>query len=122
MVKRAPNPDPDYQEKLTLYQRLVQTIPEVACKGDKNPYTSVNGHMFSYLHPRGAMALRLPESDREAFLRDHQTTLFRAYGVVQKEYVAVPDDLLRDAKRLRKYFRVSYDFVSGLKPRAKSKK
>jgi hypothetical protein len=122
MVKRTPDLDPVYQEKLALYQRLVQTIPEVACKGDKNPYTSVNGHMFSYLHPSGALALRLAETDRQAFLKDNQATLFRAYGVVQKEYVAVPDDLLRDAKRLRKYFRASFDYVSGLKPKAKAKK
>ena len=52
MVKRTPDLDPVYQEKLALYQRLVQTIPEVACKGDKNPYTHPSmDTCFSYLHP-----------------------------------------------------------------------
>lgn len=122
MAKRAPQTDPIYLEKLGFYQRLVQTIPELTCKGDKNPYTSVNGHMSSYLHPSGTMALRLPSPQREAFLRDNKTTLFEAYGVVQKEYVAVPDDLLRDLKRLAKHFRASFDYVRALKPKAKAKK
>ena len=122
MAKRAPNIDAANQEKLAYYQRLVRSIPEVSCKGDANPYTSVNGHMFSYLHPSGAMALRLPQPEREAFLRDNEVELFRAYGVVQKEYVTVPDELLFDVRRIKKYFRLSYDYVSALKPKAKAKK
>jgi hypothetical protein len=122
VAKGPPNIDAAYQEKLAHYQRLVRSIPEVACKGDANPYTSVNGHMFSYLHPSGAMALRLPQPEREAFLRENKTILFQAYGVVQKEYVAVPDGLLSDVSRLKRYFRLSYDYVSALKPKAKAKK
>jgi hypothetical protein len=122
VAKGPPNIDAAYQEKLAHYHRLVRSIPEVACKGDANPYTSVNGHMFSYLHPSGAMALRLPQAEREAFLRENKTILFQAYGVVQKEYVAVPDGLLSDVSRLKRYFRLSYDYVSALKPKAKAKK
>jgi hypothetical protein len=122
MTKRAQNLDPTYQVKVVQYQRLVQSIPKVECKGAANPYTSVNGHMFSYLHPSGAMALKLPQSERDRFLRDHETTLFRAYGIVQKEYVTVPDSLLSDTTRLKKYFRMSYDYASALKPKAKAKR
>ena len=121
VTKRAKNTDPAYLAKFAHYRRLIQSIPEVECKGDANPYTSINGHMFSYLHPSGAVALRLPEPQRDAFLLDHKTSLFRAYGVVQKEYVTVPDDLLTDASRLKKYFRLSFNYVSALKPKAKPK-
>src|ERR1051326_8096845 len=88
-------------ETVELYDRLVGTNPKVERKGAGNPYTSVNGHMFSYLHPSGSMALRLPEGEREKFLAKYKTKLFEAYGIVQKEYVTVPDGLLRNTKSCR---------------------
>src|SRR5580658_8514940 len=91
-------------EKLKLYEKLVATIPEIPRKGAAVPYTSLNGNMFSYLHASGAMALRLPEGEREKFLAKYKTTLFAAYGMVQKEYVTVPDSLLANTSKLKPYF------------------
>lgn len=108
--------------KLALYQKLVETNPQVELKGATHPYTSLNGHMFSYLHPRGELALRLPEEERVAFLRRYKTTLFEAYGVIQKEYVTVPENLLKKAAELKKYFDLSYGYVATLKPKAKKGK
>jgi len=109
-------------DKLELYERLVATNPNVERKGATHPYTSLNGHMFSYLHPSGLVALRLPAEDREKFLKKYDTTLFEAYGVVQKEYVTVPDALLRNTKELQKYFELSYRYVRTLKPKPSKKK
>jgi hypothetical protein len=64
--------------------------------------------MFSCLHPPGRLALRLPEDEREKFLKKYKTTLFESYGVVQKEYVTVPDGLLGNTKELKEYFLKSY--------------
>ena len=61
------------------------------------------------------MALRLPEGEREKFLNNYSTTLFHAYGIVQKEYVAVPDELLSNTKKLKKYFDLSVRYVHTLK-------
>jgi hypothetical protein len=108
--------------KLELYEKLVATNPNVERKGATHPYTSLNGHMFSYLHPSGSVALRLPEEEREKFLKKYDTNLFEAYGVVQKEYVTVPDDLLKNTKELRKYFGLSYRYVQTLKPKPSKKK
>jgi hypothetical protein len=66
-------------DKVKLYEKLVATIPEVQRKGATHPYTALNGNMFSYLHPSGSMA----------------------YGAVQKEYVTVPDALLKNTKHYR---------------------
>ena len=41
-------------------------------KGATMPYTSRNGHMFSFLDPGGSMALRLSADDRDAFLSRYQ--------------------------------------------------
>ena len=108
-------------DKLELYEKLVKTNPHVKRKGAANPYTSLNGHMFTYLNPSGSLALRLPENEREKFLKKYKTTLFQAYGAVMKEYVTVPDNLLKDTKTLQPYFQSSYEYVKSLKPKATKK-
>ena len=47
-------------DKLESYEKLVATNPEVKRKGAKTPYTSLNGHMFSFMTETGTLALRLP--------------------------------------------------------------
>src|SRR5215469_5238522 len=108
--------------KLPMYEKLVATNPKVELKGATNPYTSLNGHMFSYLHPTGGMALRLPEAERQKFILKFKTRLFEAYGIVQKEYVAVPDSLLEKTSELKKYFEISYQYVAALKPKPAARK
>jgi hypothetical protein len=109
-------------DKLALYEKLVATNPEIERKGDTVPYTSVNGHMFSYLSKEGKLALRLPEADRESFLKRYKAKLCEAYGVVQREYVEVPDSLLAATRELKPYFDISYKYVSSLKPKPTKKK
>jgi hypothetical protein len=111
-----------YAEKLALYEKLVATNPGVERKGDTVPYTSLNGHMFSYLGKTGEVALRLPQLEREAFLRKYKTTLCKLYGVVQKEYVMVPDALLGKTAELKKYFDIGFGYVRSLRPKPTAKK
>ena len=108
-------------DKLELYEKLVKTNPKIERKGAANPYPSLNGHMFTYLNHSGSVALRLPEDEREKFLTKYKTTLFEAYGAVMKEYVTVPDSLLKDTKTLQQYFQLSYEYVRTLKPKPTKK-
>jgi hypothetical protein len=109
-------------DKQALYDKLLATNPKIERKGAANPYTSLNGHMFTYLNPSGTLALRLPEKEREEFLKKYKTTLFEAYGAVMKEYVTVPDSLLKNTKVLRKYLDTSIGYVKTLKPKPTKKK
>ncbi len=104
-------------EKLELYKKLVATNPKIEQKGATVPYTSVNGHMFSYLSKDGKLALRLPTEEREAFLKKYKAKLCEAYGSVQPEYDEVPDTLLSSTRELKKFFDRSYEYVSSLKPK-----
>lgn len=103
-----------------LYDKLIATIPEIQRKGAANPYTSLNGNMFTLLH-QSRLAIRLPEGQREEFLKKYKTGLFEAYGTVMPEYVAVPDGLLKKTKELRKYLELSYQYVKTLKPKPTKK-
>jgi TfoX/Sxy family transcriptional regulator of competence genes len=107
---------------VAAYEKLVATNPNVKRKGATMPYTSVNGNMFSVLTKEGKLALRLPAEQRKAFLKKHKTKLCEQYGVVMKEYVEVPDALLRKTAELRPYFDLSYAYTSALKPKATTRK
>ena len=109
-------------DKQALYDKLLAASPKIERKGAANPYTSLNGHMFTYLNPSGTLALRLPEEERKQFLKKYKTTLFKAYGSVMKEYVTVPDSLLRDTKTLRNYLDLSYAYIKTLKANPGKKK
>ncbi len=110
-------------EKVALYEKAVATLPGVERKGADNPFTSLNGNMFSLLSAQTeTLALRLPKEEREAFLKKYKSKLFEVYGTVMKEYVTVPDALLRNTKELQKYMALSYEYAKTLKPKASKKK
>ena len=107
---------------MKLYEKLVATNPKVERKGAAFPYTSLNGHMFSILTKTGTLAIRLPPSEREEFLKKYKTKLSVQFGTVMKEYVEVPDSLLKNTRELKQFFDVSYAYVGSLKPKPTAKK
>jgi hypothetical protein len=109
-------------ESVALYDALLATHPAIEHKGATMPYTSINGNMFSLLTPEGALALRLPADEREAFLKRYDTVLCVQYGAVMKEYVQVPASLLQDTRALAKYLDISYRYACSLKPKPTTKK
>ena len=105
-------------EKLAWYDKLIATLPQVERKGATTPYTSWNGHMFSFLALDGSLGLRLPREEREQFLKIYQTTLVQAHGTVMKEYVAVPEEVFPKTRELAPYFAASLAYVQTLKPKS----
>jgi hypothetical protein len=107
---------------LALYEKLVATNPRVERKGATMPYTSFNGHMFSFMTKTGDLALRLPAKERDVFLKKYQTRLCEQHGSVLEEYVEVPAALLKKTNELKKYFDLSFAYVASLKPKPTTKK
>lgn len=108
-------------DSLAWYDKLIATIPEIERKGVSLPYTAVNGNMFSFFSPSGAVGLRLPAEAREAFLKKHKTTLMEQHGAVMAEYVTVPPSLLKKTSTLKPYLEASYAYAQSLKPRGAQK-
>jgi TfoX/Sxy family transcriptional regulator of competence genes len=113
---------PEDGDALKFYEKLVATQPGAERRGATLPYTSVNGHMFSFLTKSGRLALRLPEGARGTFLSRYGAQLCEQNGTVMKEYVEVPDALLRKTAELKECFDLSYAYVSSLKPRPTARK
>ena len=62
------------------YDAVIATRPDIERKGASMPYTSTNGHMFSFLTPEGTLALRLSTSDRKRFLESHPDATVEQHG------------------------------------------
>lgn len=109
-------------DKLALYEKLLATNPTIKRKGANVPYTSANGYMFTYLSEEGVLRIRLPKDALDDFMRKYDASLAVAYGVVQKDFVEVPDSLLKKTKELKKYLDRSYEYVMNMKPKPGKKK
>ena len=107
-------------EKLIWYDKLLLTLPGLTRKGKTNPYTSCNGHMFTHLTPEGLFSIRLPEADCQAFIKKYQSRFLEIYGIVKKDFVVVPDALLKKTKELSPYLQKSFVYVQSLKPKSAS--
>lgn len=103
------------------YDRLCATHPEVARKGKNLLYTSVNGHMFTVFSTEGKLGIRLPKAEREAFIKEHDSSILRSYGHNMPEYVTISDEMLEDTEALAPYLAMSYEYVSALKPKPTKK-
>ncbi|MFC2087065.1 hypothetical protein ACFLSA_02750 [Bacteroidota bacterium] len=104
-------------DKLGLFNKLIAVNPKIERKGKTMPYTSVNGHMFSFLDKDGSMGLRLSDEDRKKFIDKYKAKLMVQYGRVLKEYVVVPPELLEDTQTLSVYLQKSYDYILTFKPK-----
>ncbi len=113
----------DYQgpsDALERYAAVVEEAGEVV-KGAKNPYTSRNGHMFSFLDVDGTMAIRLSDPLAEEFLSRYESGPVIQYGSVMRGYVSIPDNLLSDTGELGSWFEKAYEWIGTLEPKATKK-
>jgi len=107
-------------DALTRYTAAVAEAGEVV-KGAKNPYTSHNGHMFSFLDADGTMAIRLSNELADEFLSRYESGPVMQYGSVMRGYVSVPDDLLSDTEEIGSWFKKAYEWIGTLEPKATKK-
>jgi hypothetical protein len=105
------------EEIINQYDKIIATIPKLERKGATMPYTSLNGHMFSFIDKEHRLSLRLPQKERDDFIAKYNSSLSVQHGAVMKEYVLVPEALFSDLPTMQNFFRIGYDYVAGLKPK-----
>jgi hypothetical protein len=109
------------EEVLKRFQVLANVIG-MEIKGASLPYLSLNGHMFAFLAADDSLNIRLPEATRQEVIRMHKARLAEQHGAVLKEYVVIPEKLLKDKKQMAQLIKASHEYVSTLKPKATKKK
>lgn len=96
------------------YKKLIDTIPELECKGATTGYTAVNGNMFTFLSKEGELGIRLSDEDFKEFAKKYNTGQFIQYGAKMRGYVKVPEDLMKDTKTLKPYLKKSFAYAKTL--------
>jgi len=90
----------EYSEAKDLYTQLIATLSGVELKGKTMPYTSLNGHMYSFLSKEGKVGLRLSSDDLSEAIQAYDTELMVQHGRTMKEYLRIPESLLNDIGNL----------------------
>lgn len=114
---------PGPPEALALYIAAVeQSDCEADVKGAKNPYTSRNGHMFSFLDGDGGLALRLSDELTERFRSEYESGDVQSYGATMRGYSSVPQQLLTDTDTLASWLGQSWEWIGTLPPKPTKKR
>ena len=102
---------------LKIYNDLVAKCPRFARKGKTMPYTSANGHMFSFFNKDNEIGIRFSKTVQEKYIEEFKTTFYKSHGAVLKGYVLIPERMWGDLDTLAKYLDESYDYVRSLDPK-----
>lgn len=107
----------DKKQKIECYKEILETAG-LELKGKNNLYTSHNGHMFSFVGQEDIVAVRLSKDDQEMFLEKYDTPFpVQQYNSNMRDYVELPDELLKDTKTAAKYFAKSLEFIKTMPPK-----
>lgn len=109
----------DYSGPPEALERYIAAVEAAGLevKGAKNPYTSTNGHMFTFLDADGQAAVRLPQEVAEEFDGSYETGPVIQYGRTMQEYVSVPSSLLADTEALSAWIARSHEWIGTLPPK-----
>lgn len=120
-AKRKWRPAP--QTMIDHFERVTASFPEAEKRRMFGfPCVFAHGNMFAGLHQED-FVLRLPEKDREVFLRLKGARPFEPMpGRVMSEYVVVPQDILRSEALLGTWFNKAFTYALSLPPKKKKVK
>ena len=105
---------PGSPEDLAAYLELVDRHSEAEALGAKNPYTSRNGWMTSFLDRLGLICLRLSADDRDVVIA-HGGAAVQQYGRNMPDFASVAPSATDD--ELDDLFAMSWDHAGTLQPK-----
>ncbi len=103
--------------KLKVYDELIAKSERFKRKGKTMPYTSSNGYMFTLFNKEDDIGIRLSKESQAKFIADYGSGPYFSHGATMKDYVKVPEKMLKDLDYLSKYIEESFDFVNSLPPK-----
>ena len=106
-----------WDEKLKIYDELVEKCPRFERKGKTVPYTSANGYMFSLFNKAGEIGIRFSKDVQAKYMKEFNTTIFKSHGAVMRGYILIPDEMLLDLDNLAILLNEGYDYVMTLDPK-----
>ena len=109
----------ELEEKQSHYRQIVESLG-LKVKG-KMGYTSINGHMYSFVGKDGMVAFRLSPEDKAAFEEKYGTGNVIQYNSVMRGYVPISDAMLTETATCQEYLSASLNYIKTLKPKPTKK-
>lgn len=118
----------EYLEKLKAITNRATARRFIKVKIDCKHFFSgaavyVDGRICISLTPAG-FAIKLPEEQREILLQERGTKSLRYFpkAPIKKDYVVLPDSMLKDTKKLRKWVKITIEYILTLPKPIKEKR
>jgi hypothetical protein len=108
-------------EALERYRAVVEASGNGEVKGAKSPYTSRNGHMFSFLDGEGTMALHLSKELETEFRSRYESGPVIQYGRTMRGYSSIPPGLFAETEVLREWYDRAWEWIGTLEPKPTKK-
>jgi len=105
------------EEKLKIYDELVSRCPRFQRKGKTMPYTSANGHMFSFFNKDNEIGIRFSKEVQKEYMEKYDTTIYKSYNAVMREYILITNEMMEDLNNVVKLLNESFDYVMSLEPK-----
>lgn len=105
------------EEKVKIYDAIIEAHPESTRKGKNNPYTSMNGHMYSMVTKEGQVAIRMSKDVRAKYMEEVNPKEVVTYNTMMKEYIEISEELLQDQQAVLSLLDQSIEFIKTLKPK-----
>lgn len=99
---------------LSTYKSVIENCKGIELKGKTTPYTSANGHMFSFINKENQLGFRFDKKVQEKYIQEWPSTYLYSHGSKMKGYVLIPEDMLDDLEALTKYLQESHEYVCSL--------
>ncbi|WP_298509961.1 hypothetical protein [uncultured Kordia sp.] len=106
-----------WEERLQIFDAIVEKCPRFERKGKSMIYTSANGHMFGLLNKAGEIGFRYSKEVQEKYIKEFNSDYYKSHGATMKGYVLIPDEMLTDIDNLANYLNESYEYVMSLNPK-----
>ncbi len=102
-----------WDKKVEAYGKLVAKAG-LERKGKTVPYTSANGYMFSMVNKDGEMGIRMSKESGKKFMDKHKATIFKSHGATMRDYVRIPDKLLKNQRLIVSALKEGHKHVMSL--------
>ncbi len=118
-VSKMPTFSKSPPELVAAFEQIMAGMPMAESrKMFGYPAAFANGQMFASLFG-DSFILRLPDAEREAFIRKHGTHLFEPMpGRPMREYVVVPPPVLKSGRQLDDWLGKAMAYAQSLPPKA----
>ena len=114
IIKRKFRMNEAQLETLKRYDELVGKCDRFERKGKTVPYTSANGHMFSFINKANEIGVRFSKEVQEKYIQQFDSSLYHSHNAIMKGYVLIPETVLADDRLIIKLLNESYDFAMSL--------